>query len=72
MQAVLVKIPAWFKQTPEAPIVRMINHSPGRAPGLFCWRWFGSVCFCVKPVQSLHKLQGKLLTNRDANWKQRR
>lgn len=37
MKVVLAKIPAWFKQTPEAPIVRIINHSPGWAPGLFCW-----------------------------------
>ena len=45
MKVVLVKIPAWFKQTPEAPTVKMSSCSPGRAPGLFCWRRF-----CSKPV----------------------
>lgn len=42
MKVVLVKIPAWIKQTPEVPIIRIIHHSPGRAPGWFCWREFCS------------------------------
>lgn len=71
MKVVLVKIPAWIKQTPEALIIRIIHHSPGQAPGWFCRREFcsqsvsagswSSHCtgFKINPSQTLMKIGSK-------------